>query len=212
MHNEVRVDPLNQIAEVNEANNSLSRTPRSDGGGGMGAFNELRSPRRRPSPDRTEHRGPERGRHLRDQGRERRHRSGVGVVVRDFLPAGARTSRRPARTVPVPAAGWSDYIECVGGQIPANTPTATADDHALGVRAGHARHLHQPGDRRSANTIPEGNEFNNQATCRLIVTNGGIGSLQRPARSQEPDQHHRHAEGRDHLHAEVCEHRARTRR
>ena len=42
MHNEVRVDPNNEIAEVNEANNiAFQNTDVISGGGGQGAFNQL---------------------------------------------------------------------------------------------------------------------------------------------------------------------------
>src|SRR5262249_41046061 len=97
----------------------------------------------------------------------------VGVVVRDFLPAGAQYLQATGSN-PVNCRQGGGLIESNRGQNPARrppniTPTAFAPD-TPGSYINQA--IVDPN-----NTIPEGNETDNQSSAQTDVTNGGNGAF-----------------------------------
>src|SRR5258706_7391267 len=179
MHNEVRVDPLNLIPEINENNNiAFQDTTVGSGGHGMGAFNEfsITKVQTKPLP-----RGDAVARNAKVTYAIKVKNDGtdpaVGVVVRDFLPAGA-TYIEATGTNQFLCNAVTNYIECVGGQLGkfgSGTEEATI---TLKMFAPDT-----PGNYTNQaivdplNAIPEGNEFDNQANEPLTVANGGIGAF-----------------------------------
>ena len=171
MHNEVRVDPLGQIAEVNELNNLATQDTQSP---------ERRRGQRRvqraddfqdPAVADADQHGEERGRHLHRQGRT------TG-------PTGHR-HQGPRH----PAGGLEAYIESDRHQQlqqPGNGRLRRphrrscrhtrrrdrGDDHGEGCSPRHPGPISRSGRRRD-NSIPEGTEFNNSASAQTIVKNGG---------------------------------------
>lgn len=178
MHNEVRVDPLNQIPEVNENNNiDFEDTAVGNGGHDQGAFNEfsITKLQTKPLP-----RGAAVARNawviyeikVKNDGTD----PAVGVVVRDFLPAGAQYIEATG-TNHFLCSQVGNFIECGGGELGkfgSGTEEATI---TLSMFAPDT-----PGDYTNqaivdpANAIPEGNEFNNQANEPLKIENGGLGA------------------------------------
>ena len=150
MHNEARVDPNNEIAEVNENNNiDFEDTDVVSGNGDQGAFNQLTIAKTQVSPANPVARNAVVTYNLAigNPGTD----PAVGVVVRDFLPAGARyISATGASFI---CSELSAFIQCVGGQIAAG---GHGEHHPQGLRARHARHLHQPGRGRSRQHGPGG--------------------------------------------------------
>ena len=104
MHNEVRVDPDNEIAEVNELNNlATDDTVVTTGNDDIGAFNQL-------TIDKTQSRPPSDGAvatngiliynlHVANVGTD----PVSNVVVKDFLPTGSRFISATDVTVAGPA-------------------------------------------------------------------------------------------------------------
>ncbi len=149
MHNEVRVDPLNQIPEINENNNfEFEDTKVDKGGAGTGAFNQFTIDKTQVSPDENNT-----ARNavvtyqvlLTNDGTD----PATGVAVRDFLPAGSRYIEAVDTTVP------SAQFLCTesgrGRQLRRRNAhrRRNRDDPDQDVRARYARDLLQPGDRGS---------------------------------------------------------------
>lgn len=178
MHNEVRVDPLNQIGEVNENNNlAVQNTQVKSGGFTSDAFNELTISKAQLTPD------P--GNTARNAVVTYEIKVGndgtdpvVGVRVRDTLPAGAKYIEATGTNSFLCQQQLVGYIDCVGGQIAANTATAAGATITVKVFAPDT-----PGTYTNQvevdpdHTIGEGNEFNNNAAAQTIVKNGGAGSF-----------------------------------
>jgi uncharacterized repeat protein (TIGR01451 family) len=175
MHNEVRVDPDNAIAEVNEANNiDFEDTDVISGGGGNGAFNELTIVKTQTVPPKPPIMTVARNAlvtwnlAVSNGGTD----PAVGVTVRDFLPAGARyvSATGPSFICTEQAA----FIQCVGGQIPAGgTVNITLRAFAPDTPGTYINQAVVDPD----NTVPEGNEFNNESSIELVVVNGGPGAF-----------------------------------
>src|SRR4051812_4187111 len=179
MHNEVRVDPFNQIPEINETNNiDFEDTTVGSGGSGMGAFNEfsITKLQTKPTP-----RGAAVARNAKVTYSIKVKNDGtdpaVGVVVRDFLPAGAKYIEATG-TNHFLCSELANFIECAGGELGkagSGTEEATI---TLSMFAPDT-----PGNYTNqaivdpANALPEGDEFNNQANEPLLVANGGIGAF-----------------------------------
>jgi uncharacterized repeat protein (TIGR01451 family) len=170
MHNEVRVDPLGEIPEVNEANNvAFIDTAVASGGATMGAFNELTIAVAQLSPANPAARNAivtyqiTVGNDASDPA--------VNVAVRDFLPAGSRFID-VAGTAGFTCTQVSGIVDCTGGGIPAaGTATITIRVFAPDTPGQYTNTaLVDPN-----NTIPEGNEFDNQAAVVTTVVNGGNG-------------------------------------
>jgi uncharacterized repeat protein (TIGR01451 family) len=186
MHNEVRVDPLNEIVEYNELNNLATQdTTVTNGGASLSAFNELSIVKTQTSP------APPAA--VATNGTLKYELTvtndatdpAVNVHVRDILPAGARFIEA-VDTVPGPDAFNCSYaagvIDCVGGTL-----DGTLD--LLGAAIGQTRKIaitvfapNTPGDYSNqsivdpANAIAEGNEFNNNSTIVTKVrTTGDLG-------------------------------------
>ena len=175
MHNEVRVDPLNAIAEVNEANNfAFQDTVVATGGAGVGAFNQLTVAKVQSSPPA--------GSPVATNG-ILRYTITAGndgtdpvsnVVLQDFLPTGSRfisafdTDAGPGTTDAFfcthDGAATGGVVTCTGGDFSGtvNTipDTGGAGDHPADpsgpghrVRPGHPGQLPEhredrPGRRR----------------------------------------------------------------
>ena len=95
------------------------------------------------------------------------------MKVRDFLPAGSQY---------IEATGTNDFlcteaagvINCVGGNIgPAVSANLTVKAFAPDTPGTYTNQAIVDPD----NNIPEGNEFNNQASSIMTVTNGGVGAF-----------------------------------
>ena len=128
MHNEVRVDPLNQIAEINETNNIDFED--TDGPDRRRRHGRLQRVHHHEDADQAAPVGTAVARNAKVTYaitvEEQRHRS------RDRrqgarLPARGRALHRGHRHQPVPVHGGRHFVECVGGQIgrPAARRTAT---------------------------------------------------------------------------------------
>lgn len=174
MHNEVRVDPDNTIAETNEANNiDFEDTDVVSGGGGQGAFNELTINKRRTVPPNPPNATVARNAlvtwnlAVTNNGTD----PAVGVVVRDFLPAGARYEN--ATGASFNCTEQAAFIQCVGGQVAAG---ATVDITLRAFAPDTPGTYVNQSVVDPENTIPEGNEFNNESSEELVVVNGGPGA------------------------------------
>jgi uncharacterized repeat protein (TIGR01451 family) len=181
MHNEARVDPDNQIAEINEQNNiDFEDTEVGTGGGGMGSFNEFSITKTQTKPLPV---GQAVARNARVEYDIKVTNDGTdpafNVVVRDFLPAGARYIEA------VDTSGnhflcsqAGNFIDCVGGELGKRlTPTATATIHLSMFAPDTPGSYTQQAIVDPLNAINEGNEFNNQVNVPLVVNNGGIGAF-----------------------------------
>lgn len=172
MHNEVRVDPNNEIPEINEANNfEFEDTAVQRGGVGTGAFNELTIDKTQVSPNDPVARNALTTFNLAigNDGSD----PVVNVHVRDFLPAGSRY---------VQATGGGNFhcteanniVDCTGGNIAAGgTVNITVKIFAPDTPGTYINQaIADPND-----TIPEGNEFNNQDSEEITVENDGNGAF-----------------------------------
>jgi uncharacterized repeat protein (TIGR01451 family) len=179
MHNEVRVDPFNQIAEINELNNiAFQDTEVGTGGSGMGAFNEFSITKTQTKPTPV---GMAVARNAKITYEIKVKNDGTdpatNVVVRDFLPAGADYIEATG-TNQFLCSESANYIECVGGQL---GKAGSATEEATITLTMFAPDT--PGNYINQaivdplNAIAEGNEFNNQDNEALVVTNGGIGAF-----------------------------------
>src|SRR6185503_17811752 len=119
MHNEVRVDPLNEIAEINENNNTaVQHTVVSTGGAGSGAFNQLTISKVQVSPPNPVARNAK-VTYLITVGNDATDPV-TGVKVRDFLPAGAHyiqaTGSLGSQFL---CTQLANFVDCNGGTIAA---------------------------------------------------------------------------------------------
>jgi uncharacterized repeat protein (TIGR01451 family) len=190
MHNEVRVDPDNEIPEVNELNNLATEDTTVDvGNANRGAFNQLTIDKTQvdPAPTATP---PDPDKTVATNGTlvYNLHVSNLGtdpvsnVTVRDFLPDGTRfisakdsDSSSPARFFCTQSAG---VVNCINGDL-SGTPNAisgvpTSRDIVIKVFAPNAPGVitnHATVD--PDNAVPEGNEFDNDSSVDTTVTVGG---------------------------------------
>jgi uncharacterized repeat protein (TIGR01451 family) len=169
MHNEARVDPLNEIAEVNEANNiEFEDTDVVSGDSGQGAFNQLTIVKTQPSPANPVARNAVVTYNLAvsNKGTD----PAVGVTVRDFLPAGARYITATGQSFI--CSELAAFIQCVGGQIqPGATVNITLKAFAPDTPGFYTNQAVVDPD----NAIPEGNEFDNESSVQIEVRNAGNG-------------------------------------
>lgn len=185
MHNEVRVDPLDEIAEYDELNNlEVEDTTVTVGGAALSAFNELSIVKAQTSP------APPAA--VATNGTLKYQLTitndatdpAVNIHVRDFLPAGARFIEA-VDTVPGPDAfnctHSAGVIDCVGGTL-----DGTFDLLGGGIEQSRTINItvfapDTPGDYSNQsivdpdNAIPEGNEFNNNSTIVTQVRTVGDG-------------------------------------
>lgn len=168
MHNEVRVDPLNQIAEADESNNVATQdTVVGSFPTGNGAFNQLTIGKSQVSPANPVARNAKVTYAIAvgNTGSD----PAVGVTVRDFLPAGSRFIEATG-TNQFLCSQNGGFINCVGGQIPAGgSATITVTEFAPDTPASYVNQAIVDPD----NAIPEGDELDNQASVTTIVQNGG---------------------------------------
>ncbi len=170
MHNEVRVDPNNEIAEINESNNiAFQDTVVSTGGAGSGAFNQLTISKSQVSPPNPVARNAK-VTYLITVGNDATDPV-TGVKVRDFLPAGSHYIEATG-TNHFLCTQISSFVDCTGGEIAAGgSATITLTAFAPDTPGTYTNQAIADPD----NTIPEGNEFDNQASVQTVVVNGGNG-------------------------------------
>ena len=173
MHNEVRVDPLNEIPEINENNNiDIEDTVVTSGGDEIGSFNQFEIKKTQASPDKdnTSRNAPitwiiE----VKNDGTD----PAVGVTVRDMLPAGARYIEATG-TNHFLCSESGNVVNCVGGEIVSQaTATITVKAFAPDTPGTYTNQAIVDPD----NDIPEGNEFDNQANAVTNVVNNGEGDF-----------------------------------
>ena len=186
MHNEVRVDPLNEIVEYNELNNLATQdTTVTNGGASLSAFNELKIVKTQTSPVPTDA--------VATNGTLKYELTITNDATDPAVnrPCPSTSCLRASRfieavdTVPGPDAFNCSYaagvIDCVGGTL-----DGTLD--LLGAAIGQTRKIditvfapNTPGDYSNqsivdpANAIAEGNEFNNNSTIVTKVRTTGDG-------------------------------------
>jgi uncharacterized repeat protein (TIGR01451 family)/fimbrial isopeptide formation D2 family protein len=184
MHNEVRVDPLNEIAEVNELNNlATDDTTVGTGDAGQGAYNQLAVVKTQTSPVGAV---ATNGTLIYDIQVDNKGTDPVSnVVVKDYLPTGARFIEA-MDTAPGSAAFFCTHdgsatggtITCTGGDLSgsinaiAGVPTSrhiTVKVFAPNTPGTYTNHATVDPD----NVVPEGNEFDNDASVATTVTVGG---------------------------------------
>jgi len=186
MHNEVRVDPLGEIAEINETNNfDFEDTVVGTGDTPIGAFNQLTITKTQTAPLPT---GVAVARNavvtydllVENKGTD----PAVGIAVRDYLPAGAVYIEAKDTMIGPDAFNCiqvSNIVTCTGGTLSGTNPAVAI----LGVPT--SRHItvkmfapDTPGNYINQaivdpdNAIPEGNEFDNISSIPLTVANAGI--------------------------------------
>lgn len=176
MHNEVRVDPLNEIAEADETNNIATQDTVVDSFvTGHGAFNQLTIAKTQTSPDKTNTARNAKVTWLIKVGNTGTD-TAVGVTVRDYLMAGARyieatgTNKFNCNQI----GGSTGYIDCVGGEIASGAmATITLTAFAPDTPGTYQNQAVADPD----NKIPEGDELDNQAFETTVVKNGGLGAF-----------------------------------
>ena len=185
MHNEVRVDPQNAIAEANEANNyAFQDTVVGTGGAGQGAFNQLTVAKVQSSPPA--------GTPVATNGMLRYTITAANdgtdpvsnVVLQDFLPTGSRfisafdTDAGPGTTDAFfcthDGAATGGIVTCTGGDF-SGTVNTIPDTGGVGniplTRVVQVTVFapDTPGTYQNtvkidpADVVPEGNEFDNTA-------------------------------------------------
>lgn len=180
MHNEVRVDPDNTIAEVNELNNiATDDTVVTTGNDDIGAFNQLTIDKTQVSPASNGAVATNGiliyNLHVANLGTD----PVSNVEVKDFLPTGTRFISATDTTVASPASAkffcahdgsaTGGTIACIGGDfsgsinIIAGTPVVPiARDIQVKVFAPNTPQTAvNTGTVDPANLVPEGNEFDN---------------------------------------------------
>ena len=197
MHNEVRVDPLNAIPEANEANNIATQdTLVGTGGAGENAFNQLILTKTQTSPAAgvavATNGVATFNLHVVNDGTD----PVSAVVMKDFLPSGSRfisaadTDAGPGTadaffcTHDGSATGGT--VTCTGGAL--SGTLNTIPESAGGGTVPTSRDVkvtifapNTPADYPNAakvdpdNTVPEGNEFDNQSSVTLRVRTAGDG-------------------------------------
>ena len=172
MHNEVRVDPLNEIPEANEANNfAFQDTVVTSGGAGQGAFNQFTISKSQVSPANPVARNAK-VTYTVTVGNDGTDPA-VGITVRDFLPAGSQYIEATGTNM-FNCSQVNNYIDCVGGQIAAGgSATLTITMFAPDTPGTYTNQAIVDPD----GAIPEGNEFDNQASVQTVVENGGNGAF-----------------------------------
>ncbi|MBA4180760.1 MAG: hypothetical protein C0506_09250 [Anaerolinea sp.] len=184
MHNEVRVDPLNEIAEANELNNlATDETTVTVGNADRGAYHQLKVAKTQTSPGAN---GPVATNGIVVYDLEV---SNLGtdpisnVVVRDTLPSGTRFIE-----VKDAAGNTADAFSCVhDGSATGGVITCTGGDFNGSINtipgvSGVVRHItvtafapNTPGtitnqaDVDPNNLVPEGNEFDNNTQVNTTV-------------------------------------------
>jgi len=170
MHNEVRVDPLGEIAEANETNNfEFEDTVVVSGGAVIGAFNQFTISKSQISPANPVARNAKVTYTIvvGNDGSD----PALNVTVRDFLPAGSSYIESTG-TNSFNCNQVGGHINCVGGQIaPGGSATITISAFAPDTPGTYTNQAIVDPD----GAVPEGNEFDNQAFAQTIVTNGGNG-------------------------------------
>jgi len=179
MYNEVRVDPLDTIAEVTEANNIASETTAvQHGDGTIGAYNELNLVKSQVVPaGSVATNTPVTYRIVvTNTGTD----PAVNVTMRDFLPAGF-TFIEAADTNPGPTAFLcteaANVVDCGGATIAGGGGSRTVEIVAFsanspGMYVNQA--LVDP-----SNAIAEGNETNNaSSTTTTVIVGAGYIDLQ----------------------------------
>ena len=182
MHNEVRVDPLGEIAEINETNNfDFEDTVVQTGNSGTGAFNQLTITKTQTSPANPVARNAIVTYDLlvENKGTD----PAYGITVRDFLPGGS-TYIEAKDTVSGPDAfnciAVALVVTCNGGTLSGTvlavpgvptTRNITVRMFAPNIPGTYINQAIVDPD----NTIPEGNEFDNISNVTTTVTNAGHG-------------------------------------
>lgn len=180
MHNEVRVDPLLEIPEANEANNiAVQDTVVGSFVDGHGGFNQLTIKKDQTYPLPV---GSDIARNAKMTWEITVGNNGtddaVGVTVRDFLPAGARYIEATG-TNKFNCSQVGGHIDCVGGEIPPTNPAAlppvppaiiTISAFAPDTPAKYTNQAIVDPD----GTVAEGNELDNEAQSQFTIKNGGI--------------------------------------
>ena len=174
MHNEVRVDPDNTIAEVDETNNIATEdTTVGSFTSGDGAFNQLTiafgTPAQTPADPVARNGTLTYNLNVGNTGTD----TAVGVTVRDFLPTGARFISATGSNSFLCTQG-TGLVNCGGGQIPSGgTATISIVMFAPDTPGTYTDQAIVDPD----NTIPEGDELDNTASHQTTVTNGGNGAF-----------------------------------
>ena len=173
MHNEVRVDPLGEIAEADESNNIASEdTDVQSLVVGGNSFNQLTITKAQVSPDPSNT-----ARNavvtysivVGNNGTD----TAVGITVRDFLPAGARYIEATGTNMFL-CNEFAGYIDCSGGQVASGgNATITLKAFAPDTPGVYTNQAIVDPD----NTIPEGSELDNQASAQTTVVDGGAGAF-----------------------------------
>ena len=183
MHNEVRVDPLNEIPEANEANNiAVQDTVVESAPTGEGGFNQLTIAKAQSSPDPANTARNAKVTWTITVGNTGSD-TAVGVTVRDYLPAGARYIEAKDTTTPTdPPSGLnkfncsqvSNHVDCVGGEIASGgTATITLTAFAPDTPGDYINQAIVDPD----GAIPEGDELDNEAHAKTTVKNAGAGAF-----------------------------------
>jgi uncharacterized repeat protein (TIGR01451 family) len=190
MHNEVRVDPLGEIAEFDEANNLATQdTVVTQGDDDIGAFNELSVAKTQTDPGSNEVATSSTVTYevvVTNNGTD----PAVNVTVRDFLPAGFAFVEATDITTG-PGSDPLDFFCTQSGTVQSgivvNCTGATLDGtgNALGAGVPNARTIRikatsasQPGPYTNSVIvdpdfgIPEGDESNNSASVMTTVKVG----------------------------------------
>ena len=172
MHNEVRVDPLNEIVEADETNNvDIEDTDVIHGGSTNGAFNQLTIDKTQTDPPNNVARNAivTYSIVVGNEGTD----PAVDVAVRDFPPAGSRYIEMTGSNEFHCVEGEGE-VNCTGGQIPAGgNATLTLKVFAPDTPGTYTNQaIVDPG-----HAIPEGNETDNTDSQETIVENGGNGDF-----------------------------------
>ncbi|MDQ1382151.1 MAG: hypothetical protein QOJ71_2870 [Actinomycetota bacterium] len=188
MHNEVRVDPDNEIPEVNELNNLATQdTTVGVGDAGMGAFNQLKITKTQTDPSLVA--GDPNSTvatngtliynlHVENAGTD----PVSNVVVRDNLPEGTRfisaKDTNPTSSARFFCTQSAGVVNCTGGDFSGSLNiipgVLTARDIVIKVFAPNT-----PGEITNQatvdpdNVVAEGNEFDNDSFVDTTVTVGG---------------------------------------
>lgn len=192
MHNEVRVDPLNQIAEYDESDNiEFEDTKVETGDAGKGAFNQLTITKSQESPVGAV---ATNGILIYDLKIENLGTDPVSaIVVKDFLPSGTRFIEARDTDVGIGVADaffcshdgqtLGGTVTCTGGDL-SGTPNTIADTPGPGP-VPTSRNIrikvfapNTPGTYKNIavvdpnNVVPEGNEFDNDSEVTTTVAIG----------------------------------------
>ena len=193
MHNEVRVDPLNEIAEFDEQNNLATQdTVVTNGDDDLGAFNELSIVKTQTNPAGNQVATSSTVTYqivVTNNGTD----PAIGVKVRDFLPAGFQFIEATDTTTdpnPDPLDFFCNQSGSVQSGIVVNCSGATVDGtgDAMGAGVPNTRTIQikatsasQPGNYTNQafvdpdTELPEGNETNNSSS---VVTTVKVGTPQ----------------------------------